>query len=85
MNKKFFFWYMRHLNIIKKENNKYWSIIINDAKNEKFGEKIKNISPFITEIRNKKVKILKKQSKNLKMMKTTNVNRTSIFKFIKSS
>ena len=55
---------MKHLNMIKKENNKYSSIIINDAKTEKFGEKIKNILPCITEIRNKKVKTLKKQSKN---------------------
>ena len=46
--------------MIKNENNKYSSIIINDAKNEKFGEKIKNILPFITEIKNKKSKNLKK-------------------------
>ena len=51
---------MRHLNIIKKQNNKESSIIINHAKNEKFGEKIKNILPFITEIKNKKSKNLKK-------------------------
>ena len=57
---------MRHLNMIKKENNKYSSIIINDAKNEKFGKKIKNILPFITEIKNKKSKNFEKAVKKFK-------------------
>ena len=54
---------MRHLNMIKKENNKYWSIINNDAKNEKLGEKIKNILPFITEIKKKKKRLWKSSQK----------------------
>ena len=52
--------------MIKNENNKYSSIIINDAKNEKFGEKIKNILPFITEIKNKKRKNFEKAVKKFK-------------------
>ena len=59
--------------MIEKENNKYTSPIINNAKNEKFREKLKNLLPLIFEIKNKKVKIFKKKSKNLKMMKTTNL------------
>ena len=57
---------MRHLNMIKNQNNKDSSIIINHAKNEKFGEKIKNILPFITEIKNKKSKNFEKAVKNFK-------------------
>ena len=57
--------------MIEKKHNKYWSTIINNAKNEKFREKLKNLPPLIFEIKKKKVKIFKKQSKNLKTMKTT--------------
>ena len=57
---------MRHLNLIKNENNKNSSIIINDAKTEKFGEKIKNILPFITEIKNKNSKNFEKAVKKFK-------------------
>ena len=55
---------MRHLHMIKKKkNNKNSSIIINDVKNEKFSEKIKNTLPFITEIKNKKTKDFEKAVK----------------------
>ena len=47
----------------KKKNNKNSSIIINDVKNEKFSEKIKNTLPFITEIKNKKTKDFEKAVK----------------------
>ena len=49
--------------MIKKENNKYWSITNNDAKNEKLGEKIKNILHFITKIKKKKRKDFEKAVK----------------------
>ena len=52
--------------MIKKENNKYWSITNNDAKNEKLGEKIKNILHFITKIKKKKRKDFKKAVKKFK-------------------
>ena len=47
----------------KKKNNINSSIIINDVKNEKFSEKIKNTLPFITEIKNKKTKDFEKAVK----------------------
>ena len=49
--------------IKKKKNNINSSIIINDVKNEKFSEKIKNTLPFITEIKNKKTKDFEKAVK----------------------
>ena len=58
--------------MIEKENNKYSTIAINDAKNERFREK-SNILSLLLKIKIRKVKILKKQSKNLKMMKTMNL------------
>ena len=57
--------------MIEKENNKLLSII-NNPKNEKFREKFKNLLPLILKLEVKKVKIFKKQLKNLKLMKTTN-------------
>ena len=63
--------------MIEKEKNKYSSPITNNAKNEKFREKLKTLLPLIFDLflklTIKKVKIFKKQSKNLKMMKTTNL------------
>ena len=59
--------------MIEKENNEYPEPIINNVKNEKFREKLKNLSPLIFEIKNKKVEIFKNQSKSLKMMKTMNL------------
>lgn len=41
--------------MIEKENNKYLTIAINDAKNERFREK-SNILPLIIENKNKKSK-----------------------------
>ena len=58
--------------MIEKENNKLLPIIDN-PKNEKFREKLKNLLPLIFEIKNKKVEIFKNQSKSLKMMKTMNL------------
>ena len=45
----FFFQYIRNLNMSKKENNNHLPII-NDFKNEKFREKLKNIVPLFIEI-----------------------------------
>ena len=59
--------------MIEKENNEYPEPIINNVKNEKFREKLKNLLPLIFEIKNKKVEISKNQSKSLKMMKTMNL------------
>ena len=59
--------------MIEKENNEYAEPIINNVKNEKFREKLKNLLPLIFEIKNKKVEIFKNQSKSLKMMKTMNL------------
>ena len=59
--------------MIEKENNEYPEPIINNVKNEKFREKLKNLLPLIFEIKNKKVEIFKNQSKSLKMMKTMNL------------
>ena len=59
--------------MIEKENNEYPEPIINNVKNEKFREKLKNLLPLIFEIKNKKVEIFKTQSKSLKMMKTMNL------------
>ena len=63
--------------MIEKEKNKYSSLITNNAKNEKFREKLKTLLPLIFDLffklTIKKVKIFKKQSKNLKMMKTMNL------------
>ena len=39
--KLFFLIYKRHLNMIEKENNNHSTIIINNAKNGKFREKLK--------------------------------------------
>ena len=55
--------------MIEKEKNNHLPII-NDTKNGKFREKLKHIASLIIEIENKKSKDLKKQSKNLKTMKT---------------
>ena len=57
--------------MIEKENNKL-SPIINNPKNENFREKIKNYYLLFLKLEVKKVKIFKKQLKNLKMMRTTN-------------
>ena len=54
---------------MEKENNKQPNIIINNAKNDKFREKIKEIAPLATEIKKEESKNLK----NLKMMKTMNL------------
>ena len=40
--------------MIDKGNNKHPSPIINNAKNEKFREKLNNLLPLIFEIKNKK-------------------------------
>ena len=42
--------------MIEKENNKYSTIVINDAENERFREKLKNILPLIIQNKNKKSK-----------------------------
>ena len=55
----------------EKENDKYSSPIINNAKNEKFREKF-TTSCFL-KLKIKKLKIFKKQSKNVKMIKTANL------------
>ena len=75
LNMKIFFSliYKIILNMIEKENNEYPEPIINNVKNEKFREKLKNLLPLIFEIKNKKVEIFKNQSKSLKMMKTMNL------------
>ena len=52
----FFSIYKIVLTMIEKENNKHWSPIINNAKNEKFREKLKNLPALIFEIKNKKSK-----------------------------
>ena len=49
--------------MIEKENNKYSSPMINNAKNEKFKEKLKNLLPLIFEIKNKKSKDIQKTVK----------------------
>ena len=51
--------------MIEKKHNKYWSPIINNAKNEKFREKLKNLPPLIFEIKNKKSKDFQKAVKKL--------------------
>ena len=61
----FFSIYKIVLTMIEKENNKYWSTIINNAKNEKFREKLKNLPPLIFEIKNKKSKDFQKAVKKL--------------------
>ena len=61
----FFSIYKIVLTMIEKENNKYWSPIINNAKNEKFREKSKNLPPLIFEIKNKKSKDFQKAVKKL--------------------
>ena len=61
----FFSIYKIVLTMIEKENNKYWSSIINNAKNEKFREKLKNLPPLIFEIKNKKSKDFQKAVKKL--------------------
>ena len=61
----FFSIYKIVLTMIEKENNKYWSPIINNAKNEKFREKLKNLPPLIFEIKNKKSKDFQKAVKKL--------------------
>ena len=58
---------------MKKEDTKHSNIILNNPKNERFSEKLKEIAPLIIEIKNKKVKIFKKLLKNLKTMKTMNL------------
>ena len=52
--------------MIEKKHNKYWSPIINNAKNEKFREKLKNLPPLIFEIENKKSKDFQKAVKKFK-------------------
>ena len=61
----FFSIYKIVLTMIEKKNNKYWSPIINNAKNEKFREKLKNLPPLIFEIKNKKSKDFQKAVKKL--------------------
>ena len=61
----FFSIYKIVLTMIEKENNKYWSAVINNAKNEKFREKSKNLPPLIFEIKNKKSKNFQKAVKKL--------------------
>ena len=61
----FFSIYKIVLTMIEKENNKYWSPIINNAKNKKFREKLKNLPPLIFEIKNKKSKDFQKAVKKL--------------------
>ena len=58
---------------MEKENNKDPTIILNNTKNERFREKIKEFAPLITKIKEEKAKIFKKQLKNLKTMKTMNL------------
>ena len=55
----------------EKENDKYSSPIINNAKNEKFREKF--TTSYFLKLKIKKLKIFKKQSKHVKMIKTENL------------
>ena len=55
--------------MIEKMHNKYWSPIINNAKNEKFREKLKNLPPLIFEIKKKKRKEFQKAVKKNKKEK----------------
>ena len=52
--------------MIEKEKNKYSSPITNNAKNEKFREKLKTLLPLIFEINNKKSKDFQKAVKKFK-------------------
>ena len=54
--------------MIEKENNKYSIIAINDAKNERL-EKNQIYYLLLLKIKIRKLETMKKQSKNLKMMK----------------
>ena len=58
---------------MEKENNKDPTIILNNTKNKRFREKIKEFAPLITKIKEEKAKVFKKQLKNLKTMKTMNL------------
>ena len=58
---------------MEKENNKDPTIILNNTKNKRFREKIKEFAPLVTKIKEEKAKIFKKQLKNLKTMKTMNL------------
>ena len=58
---------------MEKENNKDPNIILNNTKNKRFREKIKEFAPLVTKIKEEKAKIFKKQLKNLKTMKTMNL------------
>ena len=60
--------------MIEKENNKYSSSMINNAKNEKFREKIKNLLSLIFEIKNKKSKDIQKAVKKFKNDKNYTFN-----------
>ena len=58
---------------MEKENNKQPNIIINNAKNDKFREKIKEIAPLATEIKKEESKNFQKLVKKFKNMKTMNL------------
>ena len=58
---------------MEKENNKDPTIILNNTKNKRFREKIKEFAPLVTKIKEEKAKVFKKQLKNLKTMKTMNL------------
>ena len=87
--KKFFnFNHMRHLNMIQKENNRHSTIIIIDTKNEKSREKLKNIVPYIFEVKNKKSKDFGKAVKKFKNdenyeFKNIMIERHFLFKALK--
>ena len=51
---------------MKKEDTKHSNIILNNPKNERFSEKLKEIAPLIIEIKNKKSKNFQKTVKKFK-------------------
>ena len=65
IKKTFFLIYKIDLNF-EKENNKQSPIVINNAKNERFREKFKNILPLIFETRTKNSKDFQNTAKKFK-------------------
>ena len=57
----------------ERRNNKYLGISVKDIENENLKEKFKK--KFIKKFQIKKLMIFKNQLKNLRMMKTMNINK----------
>ena len=64
--------------MVENENNKHPTIIINNAKNEMFREKMKEITPLIDKIRKQKSKNFQKAVKKFKNDENYEFNKTLI-------